>query len=82
LGSLVDSPPCFIVTIILGEGYGEVQPNLLTESCQNVGLQNRWKKSYEGEIFDMTEMQNQYKTVIESKVDCTIEKLDELPVYL
>jgi adenylylsulfate kinase-like enzyme len=77
LDSLVDGVSRFIMTTIVGGGSTEVHANLLTEICQSVDLQNQCKQPDEGEISNMTEVQNPYKLPLNSELTAFIERADE-----
>jgi len=60
LHSLVGGLFCFIMTTGECKGSTEVHANLLIETYQN-GSQNSCKQANEGQISEMTKMQNPYR---------------------
>jgi len=55
----------------------ETEANLLTETCQNVNLQNQCKQAHEGQASDMTEVQNPYEIPLNAESIVFIERPDE-----
>jgi adenylylsulfate kinase-like enzyme len=76
LHSLVGGLSYFIMTTITGKGSTEVHANLLSETCQNGSLYP-CKQANEGQISNMTQVQNPYKLPLNPELTVLIEKPHE-----
>jgi hypothetical protein len=80
-GSLVGAVSRFIITTIVGEGSAGTEANLLTETCQNVDLKNQCRQAHEGQISNMTEVQDPDKLPLNPESNVFIERPDETASY-